>query len=42
MFFGNKTDQPIKDFEVEYKGNKAIELWVEEKPKLIREQSQHK
>lgn len=42
LFFGNKTEQPIKDFDIEYKGNKAIEMYVEEKSRVINEQSQHK
>lgn len=42
LFFGNKTDQAIRDFEIEYKGNKNIEMWIEERPKIIKEQSQYK
>ena len=42
VFFGNKTNKPIKDFQIEYKGNSSLEMWMEDRSKVIKEHSQYK
>jgi hypothetical protein len=42
IFIGNKTNKKLQRFNIHFRGTPNIELFIEEKNKIIPENSQYK